>query len=71
MYYYIREVYAKDPKKVAHHSEGYCKHLKFQSELIDGIVHIDGCYTYDIGVGDEFIVDSKPEYRLKCIRFLI
>jgi hypothetical protein len=41
------------------------------SELIEGRVYIDGYFQMDIGLGDIFIVDSKPEYRLKCIKFLL
>jgi hypothetical protein len=45
--------------------------MQYLSELIEGRVYIDGYYRRDIGLGDTFIVDSKPEYRLKCIKFLI
>lgn len=53
------------------HSEGFCKDMVLESEFLDGRVYIDGYFTHDIGVGDAFHVDSKPEYRLKCIRFLL
>ena len=45
--------------------------MQYISELIEGRVYIDGYYRRDIGLGDTFIVDSKPEYRLKCIKFLL
>jgi hypothetical protein len=53
------------------HKEGFASHLQYMSELIEGRVYIDGYYRKDIGLGDTFTVDSKPEYRLKCVRFLI
>lgn len=71
MFYFVREGYLKDPQIYCRHSEGYSKKIKFYSELIDGRAYIDGYYTQDLGIGDVFTIDSKPEYRLKCIRFLV
>lgn len=71
MYYFVREVQSKDYLYYSMHSEGFCKDLELQSEFLDGRVYIDGYFTHDIGVGDVFHVDSKPEYRLKCIKFLL
>ena len=53
------------------HAEGYARFIKFYSELIEGRIYIDGYYTQDMGIGDEFTIDTKPEYKLKCIRFLV
>lgn len=62
----------KDPKtSFSRHSEGYARQIKYMSELIEGRVYIDGYYTKDIGLGDVFEVDTHPDYRLKCIRFLL
>jgi NAD+ kinase len=69
MYYFIREGYAKDIHN--RHKEGFANEIEFQSELIEGRVYIDGYFTKEIGLGDSFTVDSKPEYRLKCIKFLV
>lgn len=72
MYYFVREGYQKDPKSnFNRHSEGFARHIKYLSELIEGRVYIDGNYTKDIGLGDVFTVDTNPNYRLKCIRFLL
>ena len=71
MYFFVREGYIKDLNQFNRNREGYAKHLKYVSELIEGKVYIDGYYTKDIGLGDVFEVESKPEYRLKCIRFLL
>ena len=72
MYFFVREGYAKDPTNGYNkHKEGFCRQLEFQSELVEGTVYIDGHYRRDIGLGDIFYVDSKPEYRLKCIKFLL
>ena len=75
-YYFVREGYATqsnntDARGYKRHKEGFAHHMQYLSELIEGRVYIDGYYRRDIGLGDTFIVDSKPEYRLKCIRFLI
>ena len=67
----MREGYIKDLNQFNRNRDGYAKHLKYVSELIEGKVYIDGYYTKDIGLGDVFEVESKPEYRLKCIRFLL
>ena len=71
MYYFVREGYSKDPSHYSRHSEGYARNITFYSELIDGKVFIDGHYGKDIQIGDTFDIDTKPEYRLKCIRFLL
>jgi len=71
MYYFVREVYSKDTLSTIEHAEGFCKKLKFTSELLEGRVNIDGYFVHDLNVGDEFVVESKPEYRLKCVRFLV
>ncbi len=71
MYFFVREGYLKDATNFNKHREGYARHIKYLSELIEGRVYIDGHYTKDIGLGDIFEVDTKPEYRLKCIRFLL
>ena len=74
-YYFVREGYATQTSSEGsgykRHKEGFAHHMQYLSELIEGRVYIDGYYRRDIGLGDSFIVDSKPEYRLKCIRFLI
>lgn len=53
------------------HSEGFAESLVFHSELLEGKVNIDGHFTKDIGMGDSFKIDTKLEYRLKCVHFLI
>ena len=45
--------------------------MEVWSEMIEGRVFIDGYYSRDLGLGDRFKVDTKPEYRLKCIRFIV
>ena len=73
LYYFVREGYMKDSREIGYHrhKEGFAKNMQFLSELIEGRVYIDGHYKRDIGLGDTFTVDSKPSYRLKCIKFLI
>ena len=71
MYFYIRDPLSQNRVKQLRQSEGFCSEIEFYSELLDGGVFIDGNFQYNIGVGDTFKIDSKPEYRLKCIRFFI
>ena len=66
MYYYIREAFARDPQRsnddLLDLGEGFCNHLEFKSELLHGKVYLDGYETFDLGVGDIFTLDTKPEY---------
>ena len=71
MYYFVREGYLKERTGFNRHSEGYARSIIYISELVEGRVYIDGYYTRDIGLGDVFTVDTHPDYRLKCIRFLL
>lgn len=41
------------------------------SDLYDGMVSVDGLLTVNIGLGESFHCDVKPEYSLKSIKFLI
>ena len=71
-YYFVREGYATNNSDgYKRHKEGFANEMQYLSELIEGRVYIDGYYRRDIGLGDTFIVDSRPEYRLKCIKFLL
>lgn len=54
MYFFVREGYLKDANNFNIHREGFAKHIKYLSELIEGRVYIDGYYTKDIGLGDIF-----------------
>ncbi len=71
IYYFVREGYAKDVTGYNKHKEGFARHIKYLSQLVEGRVYIDGYFRKDIGLGDSFEVDTKPEYRLKCIKFLL
>jgi len=42
-----------------------------ESELSDGQLCIDGHMKFHIGYGDKVYIDLKPEYRLKCIKFIM
>jgi hypothetical protein len=37
--------------------------------MTSGKVYIDGNYTEEFGIGDEFKVDMRPEYDLTCVSF--
>ena len=66
MYYYVRESFSGQ-----NNSEGFAKSVKMVSELEEGQICIDGQSKYDIGYGDHVSMDVKPEYRLKCIKFIL
>ena len=65
MYYYVREPYTG-----TQFSEGFAQHIKLHSELCDGQICIDGSNKYHMTHGDTCEVDTKPEYRLKCFKFV-
>ena len=65
MYYYVREPYTG-----TQFSEGFAQHMKLHSELCDGQICIDGSNKYHMTHGDTCEVDIKPEYRLKCFKFV-
>jgi len=66
MYYYVRE-----PKIESQFNEGFAERLHLDSELIDGQLCVDGHLKYDVGYGDKVVIDMKPEYRLKCMKFIM
>jgi len=70
MFYYVREScyhVGEDSGQFTTHAEGEAKEIEFVSELLDGRVSIDGLHSHDIGLGDSFLVETKPEHVLKCI----
>ena len=50
--------------------EGFALEVILKSELTDGSIVIDGAYTFDVTYGDWCKIDIKPEYALKCIKFM-
>jgi len=72
MYYFVREANAADTSgQFEGHQQGFCYHLEFLSELIDGRVCIDGLHSIDIGLGDSFQVNCGKEHVLKGIKFIV
>lgn len=65
LYYLVRE-----PAHQQMSDEGFCDNIKLTSELCDGQLCIDGSIKYDIQYGDTVELDLRPEYRLKCIKFV-
>lgn len=68
MYYYVRE-----PNKSAtgNPTEGFATRMELESELIDGQLCIDGNTVINVQYGDHITIESRPEYRLKCIKFIL
>jgi len=48
LYYFVREGYVSDAASYTWRAEGYCKTIKVISELIDGVVQIDGFFKHDL-----------------------
>ena len=68
MYFYVRET---NQSQLSQNSEGFAEHLKLQSELEQGQICIDGQSKYNVGYGDSIVLDIKPEYNLRCIKFIL
>ena len=66
MYYYVRE-----PFKDSEQTEGFAKEVILESLLTNGQICIDGAWNFDMTVGDWCKIDIKPEYQLKCIKFIV
>lgn len=66
MYFYVREPYTGTEIK-----EGFAEELILNSELTDGQLFIDGQTRLDMSYGDSCKIDIKPEYQLKCIKFIV
>ena len=45
--------------------------MKLVSEMSDGQLCIDGQVKFDLAYGDIVQIDNKPEYNLKCIKFIV
>jgi hypothetical protein len=52
-------------------NEGFTDEMTIDSELTDGQVCIDGSLKYKVGFGDKLKIDVKPEYKLKCMKFIM
>lgn len=66
MYYYVREGFQE-----TNISEGFCKELTLTSEMLGGVVKIDGHTTIDISMGDRFNMVVDPDYHLRCMNLII
>ena len=69
LYYYVREPQISGDYE--RHAQGFAKNLEFMSELYDGMVSVDGLLSVQIGLGEHFVCDVKPEYALKSLQVLI
>jgi len=66
MYYYVREGFQETAI-----SEGFCKELTLTSEMLGGVLKIDGHTALTIGMGDRYHLETAPEHSLKCIKFIL
>ena len=62
MYFCVREGFS-----MTQMSEGFCKHIKITSEMLNGQVVIDAWYHRDLSIGDQFTLSSSPEYMLRAM----
>mmetsp|Transcript_13086 Transcript_13086/g.22085 ORF Transcript_13086/g.22085 Transcript_13086/m.22085 type:complete len:80 (-) Transcript_13086:338-577(-) len=66
LYYYVRE-----PQHLSGNSEGFVDKIDVISELVDGEITIDGQIKCELNYGDKCSIDLRPEYSLKCIKFIV
>ena len=66
IYFYVRE-----PQKYSTNSQGFADKLEVTSELLNGEITIDGQIKCELNYGDKCTIDLKPEYSLKCIKFIV
>ena len=66
MYFQVREGFSNTQM-----SEGFCKHMKITSEMLNGQVVIDAWYNRSLAIGDQFTVHSAPEYVLRAMELEI
>lgn len=66
LYYFVREPFSSTLQ-----NEGFASDIELFSELVDGQICIDGGLQFPVEFGDRVHIDSKPEYKLKCIKFII
>lgn len=65
MYFYVRE-----PRFDSQFREGFAEEVVIESELENAKLCVDGSVHEDINYGDVIINTVRPEYRLKCMKFL-
>ena len=66
MYYFVREGFQE-----TNISEGFAKELLVTSEMLNGMVKIDGHTTVPIGMGDQFSLKIDPKHHLRCLNLII
>ena len=62
MYFCVREGFSNTQI-----TEGFCKHVKVTSEMLNGRVVIDAWYNRNLDIGDQFTVHSAPEFALRAM----
>jgi len=70
MYYFNREMNTKTdwlPKD----REGYAKRAEVRSKVPDGMIHIDGHFQKELGIGEAFSVEADRNYDLRYLKFLV
>jgi len=66
MYYFVREGFQE-----TNISEGFTQNLILTSEMLNGVVKLDGHNSIDISMGDRFELSIDPKYNLKCMKLII
>ena len=49
-------------------SEGFCKHIRVESEMFNGAAVIDGWYKANLQMGDTFTLTADPKFALKVLK---
>jgi len=62
MYFCVREGFS-----LTQMSEGFCKHIKITSEMLNGQVVIDAWYHKDLMIGDQFELSVHKDHTLRAM----
>ena len=66
MYYFVREGFQD-----TNISEGFCHKMTLTSEMINGVMKMDGHTNMPIALGDQFVLTMNPKFNLKCMRLFL
>ena len=66
MYYFAREGFQETSI-----SEGFCKELVYVSEMLNGVIKIDGHTVIPMEMGERFKLTMDPSNDLRQMRFTL
>ena len=66
MYFCVREGFS-----MTQMSEGFCKHMKITSEMLNGRVVVDAWYSKELSIGEQFTLQTSPDFQLRAMELEI